>query len=228
MALLLLVEDDSRIRGSLVRSLATQGHVVSWAATGREGLQRAVDDRPDLVLLDLGLPDLDGSQLLRMLRAVSGVPVIVATARDDDGSVVDLLEHGADDYVVKPFTAAALGARVNAVLRRTLAGATQQPVVVGDLMVDRRSRTAQLGGRRLSLRPREFELLAFLADRPGTVVSRREIMAEVWNLPYGGADKTVDVHVCWLRRKLGESASQPRLIHTVRNVGIMLDHPAAS
>lgn len=226
MATLLVVEDDACIRGSLLRSLAAQGHAVSWAATGREGLQQAVDERPDLVVLDLGLPDLDGSQLLRMLRAVSGVPVIVATARDDDHSVVDLLEHGADDYVVKPYTAAALGARVTAVLRRTRGGTAARPVVVGDLTVDRRSRTAQLGGRRISLRPREFELLAFLADRPGTVVSRREIMAEVWNLPYGGADKTVDVHVSWLRRKLGESASQPRLIHTVRNVGIKLDHSA--
>jgi DNA-binding response OmpR family regulator len=227
MASLLVVEDDACIRRSLLRSLTAQGHAVSWAATGHEGLQRAIEDRPDLVLLDLGLPDLDGAQLLRMLRAVSGVAVIVATARDDDGSVVDLLEHGADDYVIKPFTAASLGARVNAVLRRTLTGATAAPVVVGDLTVDRRSRTAQLGGRRIHLRPREFELLAFLADRPGTVVSRREIMAEVWNLPCGGADKTVDVHLSWLRHKLGESASQPRLIHTVRNVGIKLDHPAA-
>jgi two-component system, OmpR family, KDP operon response regulator KdpE len=223
MASLLLVEDDARIRGPLLRGLTTQGHAVAWAATGREGLQRAVEDRPDLVLLDLGLPDLDGSTLLRMLRAVSGVPVIVATARDDDRSVVELLDHGADDYVVKPFTAAALGARVKAVLRRTASDDDGQPAVVGDLTVDRRSRTACLAGRRLDLRPREFELLAFLAERPGTVVSRREIMAAVWNLPYGGADKTVDVHVSWLRRKLGESASRPRLVHTIRNVGITLE-----
>jgi two-component system, OmpR family, KDP operon response regulator KdpE len=227
MASLLLVEDDADIRRSLLRSLTAQGHAVSWAATGRDGLQQAVEDCPDLVVLDLGLPDLDGSQLLRMLRAVSAVPVIVSTARDDDGSLIDLLDNGADDYVVKPFMAAALGARVNAVLRRTLATATAQPVVIGDLTVDRRRRTAELGGRRITLRPREFELLAFLADRPGTVVSRRQIMAEVWNLPYGGADKTVDVHLSWLRRKLGESASEPRLIHTVRNVGIKLDYPAA-
>ena len=224
MASLLLVEDDSRIRSALLRSLAGQGHAVSWAATGRAGLRLALEERPDLVLLDLGLPDLDGAQLLRMLRAVSSVPLIVATARDDDESVIDLLDHGADDYVVKPFTSAALGARVNAVLRRASGTGPTAPVVVGELTVDRRRRTVHLGGRLVDLRPREFELLAFLADRPGTVVSRRQIMAEVWDLPYGGADKTVDVHVSWLRRKLGESASRPRFIHTVRNVGIKLDH----
>jgi DNA-binding response OmpR family regulator len=227
MASLLLVEDDERIRRALLRSLGDQGHAVSWAATGRDGLQQALDDRPDLVLLDLGLPDIDGAQLLRMLRAVSSVPVIVATARDDDASVIDLLEHGADDYVVKPFTAQTLGARVNAVLRRADPGTPDRPVVVGELSIDLLGRSAQLAGEPLDLRPREFELLAFLASRPGEVVSRRQIMAEVWHLPYGGADKTVDVHVSWLRRKLGESAENPRLIHTVRSVGIKLVDPTS-
>src|SRR5688572_26411533 len=179
MASLLLVEDDERIRRALLRSLGDQGHAVSWAATGRDGLQKALDDRPDMVLLDLGLPDIDGAKLLRMLRAVSSVPVIVATARDDDASVIDLLEHGADDYVVKPFTAQTLGARVNAVLRRADPGTPDRPVVVGELSIDLLGRSAQLAGEPLDLRPREFELLAFLASRPGEVVSRRQIMAEV-------------------------------------------------
>lgn len=227
MASLLLVEDDTRIRAALLRSLSAQGHAVTWKASGRAGLEHALEQRPDLVILDLGLPDIDGARLLRMLRAVSTVPVIVATARDDDEAVVDLLEHGADDYVIKPFTAAALGARIHAVLRRAEAGTPDQPLVIGTLTVDRRARTARLDGRLLDLRPREFELLAFLATRPGVVVSRREIMAEVWHLPYGGADKTVDVHVSWLRRKLGESAVKPRFIQTVRNVGIKLVEPAA-
>jgi DNA-binding response OmpR family regulator len=225
MASLLLVEDDDRIRSALVRSLSTQGHAVTCATTGRAGLDQALADRPDLVVLDLGLPDIDGGKLLRMLRAVSTVPVIIATARDDDDQVVALLEAGADDYVVKPFTAQTLGARIGAVLRRSDPSTPEAPVVVGDLTVDLRGRTASLAGRALDLRPREFELLAFLACRPGEVISRRTIMAEVWNLPYGGADKTVDVHVSWLRRKLGESAMEPRLIHTVRNVGIKLDDP---
>jgi DNA-binding response OmpR family regulator len=228
MASLLLVEDDTRIRGALLRSLAARGHAVAWAATGRAGLQRALEDRLDLVVLDLGLPDIDGALMLRMLRAVSDVPVIVVTARDDEDSVVDLLEHGADDYVVKPFTAANLSARIAAVLRRAGSGTPDQPLVVGDLVVDLRARTVRLGGRVLDLRPREFELLAFLASRPGVVVSRRQIMAEVWHLPYGGADKTVDVHLSWLRRKLGESATEPRLIRTVRNVGVKLVEPTAA
>lgn len=228
MASLLLVEDDTGIRGALLRSLAARGHAVAWTATGRSGLQCALEDRLDLVVLDLGLPDIDGSRMSRMLRAVSNVPVIVVTARDDEESVVDLLEHGADDYVVKPFTAANLNARIAAVLRRAGSATPDEPLVVGDLVVDLRARTVRLGGRLLDLRPREFELLAFLASRPGVVVSRRQIMAEVWHLPYGGADKTVDVHLSWLRRKLGESATEPRLIRTVRNVGIKLVEPSAA
>lgn len=227
MASLLLVEDDTRIRCALLRALSERGHAVTWTATGRSGLEQAIEGRHDLVVLDLGLPDIDGAQLLRMLRAVSSIPVIVTTARDDDASVVDLLEHGADDYVVKPFSSSTLGARIAAVLRRSDAGTREEVLHVGTLTVDLAGRTARLGGRLLDLRPREFELLAFLAGRPGVVVSRREIMAEVWHLPYGGADKTVDVHVSWLRRKLGESASNPRLIHTVRNVGVKLV-PAAT
>ena len=226
MASLLLVEDDTRIRSALVRSLGDRGHAVAWTSTGRAGLQHVLHCGPDLVVLDLGLPDIDGAQLLRMLRAVSRVPDIVATARDDDDSVVDLLEHGADDYVVKPFTAANLNARIQAVLRRSEPGRRDPSLVVGELTIDLPGRTARLAGRPLDLRPREFELLAFLASRPGVFVSRREIMAEVWHLPYGGADKTVDVHVSWLRQKLGESATTPRLIHTVRNVGIKLVDPA--
>lgn len=228
MASLLLVEDDTGIRAALLRSLAARGHAVTWTATGRSGLQRALEDRLDLVVLDLGLPDIDGSRLLRMLRAVSDVPVIVVTARDDEESVVDLLGHGADDYVVKPFTAANLNARIAAVLRRAGSATPDERLVVGDLVVDLRARTVKLGGHLLDLRPREFELLAFLAARPGVVVSRRQIMAEVWHLPYGGADKTVDVHLSWLRRKLGESATEPRLIRTVRNVGIKLVEPSAA
>jgi DNA-binding response OmpR family regulator len=228
MASLLLVEDDAWSGSALLRSLAARGHTVAWATTGRSGLQRALEDGIDLVVLDLGLPDIDGASMLRMLRAVSRVPVIVVTARDDEESVVDLLEHGADDYVIKPFTAANLNARITAVLRRAGATAPDQPLVVGDLVVDLRAHTVELGGRLLDLRPREFELLAFLASRPGVVVSRREIMAEVWHLPSGGADKTVDAHLSWLRHKLGESANEPRLIRTVRNVGIKLVEPTAA
>ena len=227
MAQLLVVEDYERIRSALIRALRERGHAVSSAATALDGLRQAVDERPDLVVLDLGLPDLDGRELLRMLRAVSAVPVIVATARDDDESVVQALDAGADDYVVKPFPAGQLEARIRAVLRRAagVADAALAPVAVGDLVVDPRSRRVTVSGRPVELSPKEFDLLAYLAARAGTVVSKRELLAEVWQLPYGGSDKTLDVHLSWLRRKLGESGTEPRLLQTVRGVGVRLAEP---
>lgn len=226
MAQLLVVEDDERIRTALIRALRERGHAVTSAGTALAGLQLAVEQRPDLVVLDLGLPDLDGGELLRMLRAVSAVPVIVATARDDDSSVVAALDAGADDYVVKPFAAGQLEARIRAVLRRA-AGADggPAPVTVGDLTVDPRARRVTRGGVPVELSPKEFDLLAYLAARAGTVVTKRELLTEVWQQPYGGSDKTVDVHLSWLRRKLGESAAQPRLLQTVRGVGVRLAEP---
>lgn len=220
--MLLLVEDDPAIRTALTRALTDRGHAVSSEPTGMRGLQRVLDDPPDLVVLDLGLPDVDGLQVLRMLRPVSAVPVIVATARDDDAATVAALDAGADDYVVKPFSAEALDARIRAVLRRTAADDTVTRLSVGELVVDLRARTAQLRGASVELRPREFDLLAYLAARPGEVVSKRTLLADVWQQPYGGADKTVDVHLSWLRRKLGETADAPRMLHTVRGVGVKL------
>jgi DNA-binding response OmpR family regulator len=227
VAQLLVVEDDERIRSALIRALRERGHAVSSAGTALAGLKQAVEERPDLVLLDLGLPDLDGRELLRMLRAVSAVPVIVATARDDDESVVQALDAGADDYVLKPFQAGQLEARIRAVLRRAagVTDAAMAPVTVGDLTVDPRGRRVTLGGKTVELAPKEFDLLAHLAARVGTVVSKRELLSEVWQLPYGGSDKTVDVHLSWLRRKLGESAAAPRLLQTVRGVGVRLAEP---
>ena len=222
MAVLLLVEDDPRIRSALSRALTERGHAVRSEPTGLGGLQQIMDDPPDLVVLDLGLPDVSGVQLLRMLRPVSSVPVIVATARDDDAAAVSALDAGADDYLVKPFSADQLDARIRAVLRRSQAPESAV-LVVGDLVVDIRRRTAVLGGVALDLRPKEFELLAYLAARPGEVVTKRALLADVWQSPYGGADKTVDVHLSWLRRKLGETAAEPRLLHSVRGVGVTLD-----
>jgi DNA-binding response OmpR family regulator len=226
MPQLLLVEDDPAIRSALVRALAERGHGVRTAATGMQGLQEAVDDRPDLVVLDLGLPDIDGVTLLTMLRAVSDVPVVVATARDDESETVRALDAGADDYVVKPFAADHLEARIRAVLRRTSAGAGKTQVLeVGELVVDVRAHEATLAGKALDLSRKEFDLLAYLAARPGEVVSKRELMAQVWGQPYGGGDKTVDVHLSWLRRKLGESAGSPRYLLSVRGVGVKLVVP---
>ena len=226
MAQLLLVEDDPGIRSALVRALSDRGHGVRSAATGMAGLHDAVEHGPDIVVLDLGLPDIDGCTLLTMLRAVSKVPVIVATARDDEAEIVRALDAGADDYVVKPFAAEHLDARIRAVLRRVSpAGAVEGVLRVGELVVDVRAHVATLDGRTLDLSRKEFDLLAHLAGQPGVVVSKRELMAQVWRQPYGGADKTVDVHLSWLRRKLGETADAPRYLHSVRGVGVKLADP---
>ncbi|MFN8193259.1 MAG: response regulator transcription factor [Nocardioidaceae bacterium] len=228
MAQVLIIEDDVRIRPLLMRSLDERGHAVSSAATGMQGLAMAVDLRPDLVILDLGLPDVDGTQVLQMLRAVSDVPVIVASARDDDPSLVGCLNAGADDYVVKPFTADQLEARIRAVMRRAGPSRPEGGVVnVGGLRVDVRGRRVSVDDVPLDLTPREFDLLRHLAEREDEVVTKRELLTEVWHQPWGGSDKTVDVHLSWLRRKLGESASEPRYLHTVRGVGVRLSAPAA-
>ncbi|MFC6082413.1 response regulator transcription factor [Sphaerisporangium aureirubrum] len=229
MAQLLLVEDDAAVRSALMRALGERGHAVTSAATGMAGLRMAVDERPDLVILDLGLPDIDGYEVIRMLRAVSAVPLIVATARDDEREIARVLDAGADDYLVKPFGAVQLDARIRAVMRRLRSEEddASRPFTVGELRIDPRSREVTLAGRGLDLRPKEFDLLCYLAARPDQVVSKRELMTQVWQMPYGGADKTVDVHLSWLRNKLGESAQQPRYIRAVRGVGVKLVDPAA-
>ncbi len=221
----LVIEDDPAIRGSLVRSLASRGHAVTSAATGLGGLEQVLNEHPDLVLLDLGLPDVDGQRVLTMLRAVSATPVIVVTALDDDASVVRALDAGADDYVLKPFTVDQLEARMRAVLRRGGSGATDDRVVVGGLEIDPSSRAVTLDGTALELSRREFDLLLFLASRAGEVVTKRDILAEVWRQVYGGGERTVDVHLSWLRRKLGESAAHPCYLHSVRGVGVRLSPP---
>jgi DNA-binding response OmpR family regulator len=221
------VEDDPEIRRALIRALGECGHVVSSAATAMNGLQQVIDNAFDLVVLDLGLPDVDGREVLRMLRSVSQIPIIVATARDDEAVIVDVLDRGADDYLVKPFGPAQLDARIRAVLRRGSGDdAAPSALVVGDLRIDLGAREVSLRGAALELTPREFDLLHYLASRPGTVVTKRELLVQVWRVPFGGADKTVDVHLSWLRRKLGESATQPRYLHTIRGVGVKLAAPA--
>jgi len=222
----LIIEDDATIRTALVRSLSARRHSTMTSPTALDGLQSLVAHRPDVVLMDLGLPDLDGTSLLAMIRSVSDVPVIVISARDDGAGIVALLDAGADDYLVKPFAADQLEARIRAVLRRSEPARPVTAVTVGDLVIDSRTRTATLAGEVLELSPKEFDLLAYLAERAGEVIGKRELLANVWNQPYGGADKTVDVHLHWLRRKLGESAEAPRYLHRVRGVGVKLVAPA--
>jgi two-component system, OmpR family, KDP operon response regulator KdpE len=228
VAQLLLVEDDVAIRGALIRALTDRGHAVTSTASAMEALQQVVDSPPDLVILDLGLPGLDGYEALRMMRAISKVPVVVATARDDETDIVRALDAGADDYLVKPFGTGQIEARIRAVLRRASDSddGRSGPISVGALRLEPDAYEATLEGTRLDLSRREFDLLHYLALHAGQVVSRRDLLTHVWRLPYGGADKTVDVHVSWLRRKLGESAQQPRYLHTVRGVGIKLTAPS--
>ncbi|GAA2143928.1 response regulator transcription factor [Kitasatospora kazusensis] len=226
MATVLVVEDDPFVRSALIRHLSESGHAVRSVGTALEALREVAQVGCDLVILDLGLPDLDGSEALKMIRGLTNVPVIISTARDDEAEIVRLLNDGADDYLVKPFSVEHLTARMAAVLRRFGSGSAPVPQVlrVGGLAVDAQRREAVLDGRPLDLTRREFDLLAFLAARPGVVVPRREILAEVWRQTYGG-DQTIDVHLSWLRRKMGETASKPRYLHTVRGVGVRLEAP---
>ncbi|MEV6521136.1 response regulator transcription factor [Longispora sp. NPDC051575] len=224
MARVLIVEDAPQIRLALAKALTAAGHTVRSFGGGTEALPQVVSWPADLVVLDLGLPDIDGEAVLGMIRGVSRVPVVVATARDTDVEVVRLLRAGADDYLIKPFSAEQLGARIEAVLRRS--GATTEDVlVVGGLRVSRATRQATLDGVPLKLTRMEFDLLAYLAERQGRVISRQELLNDVWRQPFAGGGETVDVHVSWLRRKLGETASQPRYLHTVRGVGFRIAAP---
>jgi DNA-binding response OmpR family regulator len=225
MASILLIEDDQRIRQALATRLAERGHHVETTAKAMEGVQLAVEGTADVVVLDLGLPDVDGADALQMIRAVSEVPVIVATARDDQDEIVRIFDAGADDYVIKPYSTDHLEARIRALLRRSTAIAESQQLVIGDLVVDTDAHEVTLGGEPLELSGKEFDLLAYLAERPGKMIGKRELLAAVWRQPYGGADKTVDVHLSWLRKKLGETAAEPRFIHTRRGIGVKLVDP---
>lgn len=225
MPSVLLVEDDQTIRQRLAEFLASRGFSVDTANTGMDAVHQATTAPFDVVVLDLGLPDVDGTQVLKMIRAVSDVPVIVATARDEEAEIVAVLGAGADDYVVKPFSGAQIEARITAILRRIGSSGSAGPIRVGDLTIDPESRVATLAGEPIDLTRKEFDFLAYLADRVGVVVSKRTLLAEVWRQPYGGADKTIDVHLSVLRRKLGESASEPNYLQTVHGVGIKLVPP---
>jgi DNA-binding response OmpR family regulator len=219
---LLVVEDDESIAEPLVEGLEREGFAVTLVATGAAAL--AAQDH-DLVLLDLGLPDLDGREVCRRLRARTGVPIIVVTARADELDRVLLLEMGADDYVVKPFGFRELVARIRAVQRRTGGGAARggpAEQVLGPLVVARAARRVWLAGDELDLTPKEFDLLAFLAEEPSRARTREDIIARVWDEHWWGSTKTLDVHVASLRRKLGGSHGW---IATLRGVGYRLDPP---
>jgi DNA-binding response OmpR family regulator len=230
---ILLVEDEASIAEPFARLLAREGFEASIAPTAASAMEQFSAAPPDLVLLDLNLPDGDGRDVARELRRSSDVPIIMLTARGTETDRVVGLEIGADDYVVKPFSTAEVVARIRAVLRRgeRRAGAAGEsaaaggPVVVGDLRVDPVARRAFLGADELALSRKEFDLLLELAAHAGAVVTREDLMSRVWDENWFGSTKTLDVHVGWLRRKLGDDAAEPRWIETVRGVGFRFAAP---
>ncbi len=222
----LLVEDDDGIATPLAAALRTHGYGVERVATGRQALARARAGA-DAVVLDLGLPDIDGVEVARRLRdLVPGVPVLMLTARTTEADVVVGLDAGADDYVTKPFRLAELLARLRALLRRAgeARGAEEAGTLSAqDVRVDRAARRAWRGDEELELSAKEFDLLALLVGSAGTVLTRERIMEQVWDTNWFGSTKTLDMHVSWLRRKLGDDASAPRYVTTVRGVGFRFE-----
>jgi DNA-binding response OmpR family regulator len=223
---LLLVEDDPSIRMAIELALTRQGHLVATAATGEEALELWQNQRPELVVLDVMLPGMDGFEICRRIRRTDQVPIILLTARSDDIDVVVGLESGADDYVVKPVQPRVLDARIRAVLRR-LGGSADSgdTAVFGDLVVDRAAMTVSRAGVPISLTPTELKLLVELSRRPGQALSRQQLLRLVWDHDYLGDSRLVDACVQRLRAKVEAVPSDPQLIRTVRGIGYRLDPP---
>jgi DNA-binding response OmpR family regulator len=223
---ILVVDDETTLRETLVEALELEGYRAIPAADGREALTRFRAEHPDLVLLDVMLPELSGVEVCRILRAESAVPIIMLTARDGEVDKVVGLELGADDYVTKPFSLRELTARIRAILRRaeqaTQAAATPAPppvLDIGRVQVDLAGHRVLRDGRPIPLKPKAFELLAFLVRNPGQVFTRDQLLERVWGYDYAGETRTVDVHVHWLRAELEEDPAAPQYLQTVRGVG---------
>lgn len=224
----LLVEDDPSVANSVADGLATNGYTVDYVSNGTSALVAiSSEPQPDIVLLDLGLPDIDGQDVCRSIRADSAVPIIVISARGEEVDKVVGLELGADDYLAKPFGIRELIARIRAVTRRSAGGAASAPPAhggpqqIGDLAIDRRAQRVFLGGEEIALTAKEFALLSFLAEDPGAVCRRTDILSQVWETDWYGPTKTVDAHVASLRKKMGN----PAWIESVRGVGFRLGNP---
>ena len=227
---ILVVEDDATLRETLVDALEVEGFRVVAAADGRAALTVFRAERPDLVLLDLMLPELSGIEVCRIIRAESGVPIVMLTAKDSELDKVVGLELGADDYVTKPFSLRELSARIRALFRR--AEQVAAPDAAGANVVDLGRVQVDLAGHRLlrdgapvAIKPKAFELLAFLLRHPGQAFTRDQLLERVWGYDYAGETRTVDVHVHWLRSTLEDDAAAPKFIHTVRGVGYVFRRP---
>ena len=229
---ILVVEDETTLRETLVDALEVEGFRVIAAADGRDALIRFRADKPDLVLLDLMLPELSGIEVCRIIRAESGVPIVMLTAKDSELDKVVGLELGADDYVTKPFSLRELSARIRALFRRSeqVAAAADsagpQVVDLGRVQVDLAGHRLLRDGDALAIKPKAFALLAFLLRHPGQAFTRDQLLEHVWGYDYAGETRTVDVHVHWLRSTLEDDAAAPRFIHTVRGVGYVFRRPS--
>jgi DNA-binding response OmpR family regulator len=227
---ILVVEDESTLRETLVEALEGEGYRAIGAADGREALERFRADRPDLVLLDLMLPELSGVEVTRIVRAESDVPIVMLTAKDAEIDKVVGLELGADDYVTKPFSLRELTARIRALFRRSEQRAAEPPpalVDLGRVQLDTAGHRLLRDGVELPLKPKAFELLSFLVRHPGQVFTRDQLLEHVWGYDYAGETRTVDVHVHWLRARIEEEPGHPVLLHTVRGVGYVFRRPPA-
>ncbi len=225
---ILVVDDEPTLRETLAEALDADGFDVVTAADGRDALARFRERRPDLVVLDLMLPELSGIEVCRIIRQESGVPILMLTAKSSEVDKVVGLELGADDYVTKPFSLRELTARIRALLRRTDQPSAEGPAAVslGDLTVDLAGHRLLRDGVQVPLKPKVFELLAFLLRHPGQVFSREQLLEQVWGYDYAGETRTVDVHVHWLRSAIEPDPASPTLVHTVRGVGYVLRRPA--
>ena len=227
---ILVVDDETTLRETLVDALEAEGFRVVSAADGRAALTVFRAERPDLVLLDLMLPELSGIEVCRVIRAESGVPIVMLTAKDSELDKVVGLELGADDYVTKPFSLRELSARIRALFRRSeQAVAAENPPAVVDLgrvQIDIAGHRLLRDGETLPIKPKAFELLLFLLRHPGQVFTRDQLLERVWGYDYAGETRTVDVHVHWLRSQIEEEPSAPQFIHTVRGVGYGFRRPA--
>jgi two-component system response regulator RegX3 len=225
---ILLVEDERSITEPLAAALEREGFDASVAGTVADALERARELEPDLVLLDVMLPDGSGFDVCRELRQTSKVPIIMLTARGEEADRVVGLELGADDYVVKPFSAREVVARIRAVLRRTEAPGAEEPVgavEIGEIRLDPAKREVRRAGEPVELSRKEFDVLALLMRNAGTVVKREQLLEDVWDTSWFGSTKTLDVHVSALRRKLGDDSADPRYLHTIRGVGFRFAAP---
>ena len=225
----LVVEDEPTLRETLAEALELEGFSVVTADDGRQALSLFRAERPDLVLLDLMLPELSGIEVCRIIRAESGVPIVMLTAKDSELDKVVGLELGADDYVTKPFSLRELTARIRALFRRgDRLGGDEEPRLVdlGPVQADLAGHRLLRDGRTVPLKPKAFELLAFLIRHPGQVFTRDQLLEHVWGYDYAGETRTVDVHVHWLRGVIEEEPSEPRYLHTVRGVGYVFRRPS--